>query len=111
VRQHLAQLVRELGRQRLVRQHDQYRPLHPLGQPGHRGGLPGSGRTEQDGVPVAAGHPALHLGDRPGLVAGRDHVRDHLERRHPPLQVTNWSHDIASSPGLNGLAIHCISRV
>ena len=28
-----------------------------------------------------------------------------------PLQVTNWSHDTASSRGRDGLATHCISRV
>ena len=47
VGQHLAQLVGELGGERLIRQHDEHRPLQPLRDPGHRGGLAGAGRAEQ----------------------------------------------------------------
>src|SRR6266704_3048167 len=50
VRQHLAQLVGELRGQRLVGQHDQRRPLEPLGQPGDGRRLAGAGSAEQDRI-------------------------------------------------------------
>ena len=53
-REELPQLVGELRRQGLVGLHHQDRPLQPLGQPGHRGGLAGAGRAQQHDVLLAA---------------------------------------------------------
>ena len=50
VGQQLAELVGQLGGQRLVRRHDQRRPLHLLDQPGRRRRLAGAGGAEQDDV-------------------------------------------------------------
>ena len=53
VRQQLAQLVRQLRGQGLVRRHHQRRPLHPLDQPRRGGRLPGAGGAEQHDVVLA----------------------------------------------------------
>ena len=50
VRQQLAELVGQLGGQRLVRRHHQGRALQPLDQPGGGRGLAGAGRAEQHDV-------------------------------------------------------------
>ena len=50
VGQHLTQLVGQLSGKRLVRRHDQGRPLQPLDQPCRRRGLAGARRTEQHDV-------------------------------------------------------------
>ena len=82
VRQHLAQLVGQLGRQRLVRRHHQGRPLKSLDQPGRRRRLARTGRAEQDGIAVAALDAALQIVDRGRLVARRREVADNLKRCH-----------------------------
>ena len=47
VRQQLAELLGQLGAERLVGRHDQRRPLQPLDQPRGGGALAGAGRAEQ----------------------------------------------------------------
>ena len=54
VRQHLAELVGELGGERLVGQHDEDGALQPLGEPRHGRRLAGSGRAQQDDVLLPA---------------------------------------------------------
>ena len=71
VGEQLAQLVGELGGQRLVGLHHQHRPLHLLGHPGDGGGLAGAGGAEQHDVLLAALDPLGDLRDRGRLVAGR----------------------------------------
>ena len=103
VQEHLAQLVGELGGERLVGQHDQHRPLQPLRDPGHRGGLTGTGGAEQDRVRVPGLNPPLDVGDGRRLIAGRDHVGDDLERRDLALQIGNRAHeaDLLNLRGFN----------
>jgi hypothetical protein len=79
VRQELAQLLRQLGAERLVGGHHQRRPLQALDEPGRGGALAGAGRAEQHRVPVSAADPALQIVDRRGLVAGRLEFADDLE--------------------------------
>ena len=57
----LAELVAELGRERLVVGDHQRRALHPLDHPGHRERLPGAGAAEQGDELLARVEP---LGDR-----------------------------------------------
>ena len=92
VREQLAQLVGELGRQGLVGLHHQERPLHLLGHPGHGRGLAGAGRAEQDDVLLAALDALGDLRDRGRLVARRLVVGLHLERRHAALQIGDGTH-------------------
>ena len=87
VREELPQLVGVLRGQRLVRLHHQDRALHLLGQPGHRRGLAGAGRTQQHDVLLARVDPLDQLLDGLRLVAGRREVADHLERGDGALQV------------------------
>ena len=103
VGQHLAQFVGELGGESLVRQHDEHRPLQPLRDPGHRGGLAGAGGAEQDRVHVPGLDPPLDVGDGRRLIAGRDHVGDDLERRDLALQIGNRAHepDLLNLRGFN----------
>jgi hypothetical protein len=96
-RQHLAELVSELGGESLIRQHYQHWPLQSLGKPGNRGGLAGPGRAEQHRVLGAAGYALLHLGNGSWLVPGWNHLRYHLERGDTPLQVGHWAHVISSA--------------
>ena len=49
--------------------------------------------AEQDRMLVPRPNPLLDLGDRLRLIAGRDHVRDDLERRDLALQIGNRAHD------------------
>ena len=82
VRHELAELVGQLGRERLVvRQHER-RPLHLLDQPGRGGRLAGAGRAEQHDVGLAGVDAAGELRDRLRLVAARGVVADDLERAH-----------------------------
>ena len=93
--QHLAQLVGELGGERLVGQHHEHRPLQPLRDPGDRGGLAGPGRAEQHGVHFPGPDPLLHLRDGLRLVPGGHHLGNHLKWRDAPLQVGYWTHGSA----------------
>ena len=89
VREELAQLVGQLGGQRLVRRHDQGGSLHPLDQPGRGGRLAGAGRTEQDDVLLPGRDPALQLRDGRGLVTGRLVLADDLQ---PAVSPRNLAH-------------------
>ena len=70
VRHELAELVRQLRRERLVVREHQRRPLHLLDEP--RGGrrLAGSGGAEQHDIRLAGVDARGELGDRLRLVAG-----------------------------------------
>ena len=92
VGEQLAQLVGELGGQRLVGLHHQQRSLHLLGHPRHGRGLAGAGGAEQHDVLHAALDPLGDLRDRRRLVAGRLVVGDHREGRHPALEIGHWPH-------------------
>ena len=76
VGEQLAQLVGELGRERLVGLHHQHRPLQPLGHPRHGRGLAGAGGAEQHDVLArrpgsASSISAIAVGWSPdGLVVG-----------------------------------------
>ncbi len=82
VGQQLAELVRQLRRQRLVRRHHQGGPLQLLDHPGRGGRLAGTGGTEQDDVLLPAADPPLQLGDRRRLVTVGLVGTDDLEGRH-----------------------------
>src|SRR5262249_25737448 len=92
LREQLAELGRQLGRQGLVRGDHQGRALQPLDQPGRGRGLAGTGRAEQHHVPLTGPDPPLQLVDRLRLVAGRGVVADDAERGHPPLEVGDRTH-------------------
>ena len=79
VRQHLSQLVGELGGQRLVGRHHQGGPLQAFDQPCGGGRLPGPGGTQQHHVALPRQNPPLQLLDGGRLVAGRVVRADHLE--------------------------------
>ncbi len=66
----LAELVAELGGQRLVVRDDQRGLLNLLDDPGHRGRLAGAGRAEERLVALAREEPCGELLDRTRLVAG-----------------------------------------
>ncbi len=87
VGQQLAELVGQLGGQRLVRRHDQRRSLHLLDQPGGGRALARAGRAEQDDVGLAVLQTGLELGDRGGLVTRRLVVADDLEAPRAALEV------------------------
>ena len=82
VREVLAELVAELGRQRLVVRDHQRRLLDPLDHPGHRVRLAGAGRAEQRGVVVVPVDRLGQLLDRPRLVARRLVVGGHMHLGH-----------------------------
>ena len=83
VGEELAELVGQLGRQRLVGRDDQGRPLGLLDGPGDGGALARPGDPEQ-GLEAVAPLDALDEGVHGRrLVAGRREVGDDLERRHP----------------------------
>ena len=67
----LAELVAELGCERLVVRDHERRSLQLLDQPRHRRGLAGPGGTEQGLEPVARLERRRQLGDRLRLIAGR----------------------------------------
>ena len=79
IRQQLAQLIRQLRRQRLVLHEHQGRTLHRLNQPGGRRGLTGTGGTHQHNVFLAVLHALGELGNSLGLVAGRLEGADYLK--------------------------------
>ena len=76
-REELAELVAELGGERLVVRDHERGPLHLLDDPGHRRRLAGAGRAEQRLVALARLERARDLLDRLRLVAGR-HVRPQM---------------------------------
>ena len=88
----LAQLVGELGGERLVGLHHQDRALHLLRHPGHRGGLAGAGGAEEHDVLHATLDPLGDLRDRGRLVARRLVVGLHVERRDTTLEIGDWTH-------------------
>jgi hypothetical protein len=92
VREQLAELVGELGGERLVRLDHQRRPLDLLDHPGDARGLTGTGRAEQDHVRFARIDPFDDLLDRRRLVTGRRVVGDHLERGSLPDEVLQRAH-------------------
>src|SRR5262249_23805288 len=73
------ELLEELGRERLVVDHHEGRPVHPGDRLRHGEGLAGAGDAEQDLVRVAALRPLRQLPDRTLLVAGKLEVRDEVE--------------------------------
>ena len=79
VRHELAELGRELRRERLVVREDERGPLHLLDEPGRGRGLAGAGRAEQHDIGLAGVDPAGEFGDRGGLVAARPVVAHDLE--------------------------------
>ena len=79
VGEELAELVGQLGGQRLVGGDDQRGLLHLLDRPGHRGALAGTGDAEQRLVALAVGDALAERGDGPRLVAGRIELGHHLE--------------------------------
>ena len=82
VGEHLAELVRELGGERLVRRDHQGRSLHLLDHVRDRERLAGAGGAEQRDVLVAGPHCRGELLDRRRLVAGRPELRAQGERGH-----------------------------
>ena len=92
VREELAELVRELGGQGLVRRHHQRGPLEPLDHP--RGGrrLAGAGRAEQHDVLLTAADAPLEVGDRGGLVPAGLVGADDLEGRHRAFDLGSGPH-------------------
>ena len=92
VRQQLAELVGELGGERLVGRHDERRALHLLDEPGGRRRLAGAGGAEQHGVLLPRPDPAREVGDRRRLVAGGLEVGDDLEGRQAALELGGRTH-------------------
>ena len=82
VGEELAELVRELRGQRLVRREDECRALHLLDGPGDGGALAAAGDAEERLEPIAALDARGELLDGVGLVAGGLEVGDDRERRH-----------------------------
>src|SRR5581483_8634985 len=71
-----AELVAELGGERLVVSDHERRPAHLLDRPGHRRGLAGPRRADERLEPLAAEEALGQLSDRPWLVSGGAvHVR------------------------------------
>jgi hypothetical protein len=83
VREELAELVGQLGGQRLVGGQHQRGPLQVLDRPGDGGALAGPGDAEEGLEPVARPDALRERGDGLGLVASRLELRDHPERGHP----------------------------
>ena len=108
VGQQLAELVGQLGGQRLVRRHHQRRPLQPLDQPGRRRALAGAGRAEQHDVLLARADAPLEVVDRGRLVAGRLVVADDLERGEPRSDVGDGSHDAHRTSTVRQAADHAL---
>ena len=82
VREELAELVAELGGERLVVGDHERRTLHLLDDPRHRRGLAGAGRAEERLVALARLEPGGERLDRRRLVAGRRVVRGRPQLRH-----------------------------
>ena len=79
VRKELAHLAKELRGQRLVRGHDQRRPLQPLDHLRHRERLARASHTEQRLVGQPALEPVDQFFNRTGLIALRLELGHHLE--------------------------------
>ena len=92
VRQQLTELVRQLGRQRLVRREDERRALHLLDEPRRRRALAGTGGAEQDDVRLTGVDAPRQLRDRRRLIAARLEVALDLEGGLSTLDVTDGSH-------------------
>ena len=88
VGEELLQLGRQLGRQRLVRRHDERGLLHRLDGLCHGEGLARAGDAQKRLVAQALSHPLRERGDGLGLVPRGLEGRDHLERgvRQPHLR-------------------------
>ena len=82
VGEELAELVAELGGERLVVGDHQRRPLHRRDRRRHREGLAGAGRAEQRLEAVARAEALGQAGDRLRLVGGRRVGGVELELRH-----------------------------
>ena len=80
VGQQLAELVRELRRERLVVREHEGGPLHLLDQPGGGRRLAGAGGAEQHDVGLAGVDATGEFDDRLRLVTARTVVADDLER-------------------------------
>ncbi len=80
LREELAVLVRELGRQGLVRGKDQRRLLDLLDRPRDGGRLAGTGDAQQRLEPITAFDAVDELLDRGRLITGRFEVCVHAER-------------------------------
>ena len=78
----LAELVRELGRERLVGRDDDRRPLDAFDHVGDRERLARPGRAEQGDVGLAGPDALDQVVDGRGLVTGRNVVGVDLERGH-----------------------------
>ena len=77
-----AELVAELGGERLVVGDHERRPLDRLDYAGHRHGLAGAGGAEQGDEALALGEPLGDRLDRRRLIGGRGEDGVELERRH-----------------------------
>jgi len=96
VREEGAELLVELGRERLVVREDEGRAVDRLDHLGDREGLARAGDAEQHLLRVAALHAGGELADRRGLIALRLEGRDEAEAVHlvaglrasPPPQVS-----------------------
>ena len=82
VRHELAELVRQLRRQRLVVREHEGRALHLLDEPGRGRRLAGSGGAEQHDIRLTGIDAGGELGDRLRLVAGGLVFADDLERAY-----------------------------
>ena len=82
VRHQLAELVGQLGRERLVVRHHQRRTLHLFDEPGRGGRFAGAGGAEQDDVGFARVDAPGEFRDGLRLIAARGVVADDLERAH-----------------------------
>ena len=117
VGEELAELVAELGGERLVVGDHQRGPLHRLDRRRHREGLPGPGRPEQGLEPLAGAEALGEPGDRLRLVGGRrvggveleiGHRADLSERATGPsrtrstLRLKDWRPMTRSQKALAG---------
>ena len=83
LREELAHLAVELGRERLVRREDQRRPARPLDDVRDRERLAGPGDAEENLVPIRAIEPFDQLLDGPGLIPlGLEACRQTESGRH-----------------------------
>lgn len=94
VRQQLAEFVRQLGGQRLVRGHHESGTLELLDHPRRGGGLSGAGRAEQDDVLLTCLDALGQLGDGRRLIAAGLVGADDLEGRHRTFDVGNGPHGV-----------------
>jgi hypothetical protein len=80
VRHQLAELVRQLRRERLVVRQDERRTLHLLDEPCRRRRLSRTGRAQQHDVGLAGVDACRELGNRLRLITARRILADDLER-------------------------------